>query len=309
MKVLLDYLTMTSRIHSERFFIDVLGLGSYTLMELPGRYGWSTRLYYRGISILYGGTREDVCLEISGTGCRTVEEISGNTFDWFRFCLQFQGDISRRDVNVSRLDIAGDDEDGILNYHRMTLACRHRRYICKARWRMWTDGDEQAIYFGSPASDRRLRIYNKALEQHVEDRHWIRCEMQMRNDNAVSFLLNWFRVQDIGNCYAGVLRDFLRFTTSAPEGKNHARCLTSPWWDLFLGRVGACPQLYVDGGVFTLWHVQRFLERQAASSLKLWLAANDGDFQDIMDMIEGARLNSRQQQLLDRIQGEEYNRQ
>ena len=65
----------------------------------------------------------------------------------------------------------------------------------------------------------------------------------------------------------------------------------------------------MDGGVFTLWHVQRFLERQAASSLKLWLAANDGDFQDIMDMIEGARLNSRQQQLLDRIQGEEYNRQ
>lgn len=272
------------------------------MMDMPGRYGWSTRLYYRGVSLLYGGSREDVCVELSGTGCRTVEEVSGNTYDWFGFLRGFQEDIQRRDVNVSRLDIAGDDHEGILNYRRMTMHCRRRRYISKARWRMWTDGDEQAIYFGSPSSDRRLRIYNKALEQGIDD-HWIRAEMQMRNTNAVSFLLNWFRVEDVGSCYAGVLRDFLRFTTTAPEGKNHARCEITPWWDAFLGQVGACPQMYVNGGVFTLWHVCQFLERQAASSLKLWLEANNGDYQDIMDMIEGAKLNSRQQQLLDKLQG------
>ena len=72
-----------------------------------------------------------------------------------------------------------------------------------------------------------------------------------------------------------------------------------------MDRVGSCPQLYVDGGVYTLWHVQRFLERQAASSLKLWLEANNGDWEDIISMVEGARLNSRQMQLLDRIKREE----
>ena len=273
------------------------------MLEMPGRYGWANRLYYRGISILYGG-QEDVCLEISGTGCRTVEELSGNTFDWFKFFLEFQDDLMVREVNVSRLDIAGDDLEGILNYRRMALHCRHRRYICKARWNMWTDGDEQAIYFGAPASDRRLRIYNKALEQG-QDGNWIRVEMQMRNKNAVSFLLNWFRKADIGACYAVVLRDFLRFTTTTPENNHHSRCETAPWWEKFIDRVGSCPQLYIDGGEYTLWHVQRFLEHQAASSLKLWLQANNGDFQDIIDMIEGAKLNSRQKQLLDRIRQEE----
>ena len=300
MKVLVDYVTMTSQIHSVSYFMEQIGVGSCPMLEMPGRYGWANRLYYRGISILYGG-REDVCLEISGTGCRTVEELSGNTFDWFKFFLEFQDDLMVREVNVSRLDIAGDDLEGILNYRRMALHCRHRRYICKARWNMWTDGDEQAIYFGAPASDRRLRIYNKALEQG-QDGNWIRVEMQMRNKNAVSFLLNWFRKADIGACYAVVLRDFLRFTTTTPENNHHSRCETAPWWEKFIDRVGSCPQLYIDGGEYTLWHVQRFLEHQAASSLKLWLQANNGDFQDIIDMIEGAKLNSRQKQLLDRIQ-------
>lgn len=300
MKVLVDYLTMTSQIHSVSYFMDQIGVGACPMLEMPGRYGWTNRLYYRGVSILYGG-REDVCLEISGTGCRTVEELSGNTFDWFRFFQGFQDDLMVREVNVSRLDIAGDDLEGILNYRRMTLHCRHHRYICKARWNMWTDGDEQAIYFGAPASDRRLRIYNKALEQGQEI-DWIRVEMQMRNKNAVSFLLNWFRTGDVGSCYAVVLRDFLRFTTTTPENNHHSRCETASWWDKFIDRVGSCPQLYIDGGEYTLWHVQRFLEHQAASSLKLWLQANNGDFQDIIDMIEGAKLNSRQKQLLDRIQ-------
>ena len=40
---------------------------------------------------------------------------------------------------------------------------------------------------------------------------------------------------------------------------------------------------------------------QAASSLRLWLEANNGDLTDIVEMIEGARLNRRQQMLLDRI--------
>ena len=86
MKVLVDYVTMTSQIHNIQFFIDRIGVGTCPMLEMPGRYGWANRLYYRGISILYGG-REDVCLEISGTGCRTVEELSGNTFDWFKFFL------------------------------------------------------------------------------------------------------------------------------------------------------------------------------------------------------------------------------
>lgn len=307
MNVLIDYLTMTSKIHSERHFIEMLGLTDCSFLEMPGRYGWQHRLYYRGVSILFGGSRDDICLELSGTGCRTVEEMSNNTFDWFRFLQGFEFDIRTGDVNVSRLDIAGDDHEGILNYSTMVKHCRKERFICKCHRKIWIDGDEQEIMFGAKSSDRRLRIYNKALEQSLDD-HWIRVEMQMRNKNAVSFLLNWFREKDIGSCYGGVLRDFLRFTTSSPDGFHYDRCIVTHWWNKFLGRVESCPQLYVDGGAYTLWHVQRFLERQASSSLKLWLEANNGDWQDIIDMVEGAKLNSRQMQLLDKIQRGEQER-
>lgn len=301
MKVLIDYLTMTSKIHSHWQLLEFLGVKEQSFIEMSGRYGWQNRLYYRGISVLFGGSREDVCLELSGTGCRTVEEVSGNTFDWFKFLQGFEFHLRIGEMNVSRLDIAGDDHEGILKYRCMSMHCRRRRYICKARWNMWTDGAEQAIYFGSPASDRRLRIYNKALERGLEGEDWIRVEMQMRNKNALSFLLNWFREKDIGGCYAGVLLDFLRFTTTTVQNDNYSRCKVCLWWDKFIDRIGMCPQLYVDGGVYSLWHVQNFLERQASSSLKLWLEANGGDWEDIVAMIEHAKLNSRQMQLLDKI--------
>lgn len=304
MKVLIDYLTMTSKIHNERQLLKLLGVEDCGILELPGRYGWLYRLYYRGVSVLFGGSRDDVCLEISGAGCRTVEEISENTFDWFRFFQEFEPDIRTGEVNVSRLDIAGDDLEGILSFQKMVKHGDEGRYICKARWKMKTDWAEQCIYFGSPRSGRRVRIYNKALEQQQEG-HWLRVELQMRDDNAVSFLLNWFREKDIGRCYGGVLRNFLRFTTTAPDGSHYDRLKVTRWWEKFLGQVEGCPQLYIDGGTYTLWHVQRFLERQASSSLKLWLEANNGDWEDIVQMVEGAQLNRRQMQLLNRIQREE----
>lgn len=303
MQVLIDYLTLTSKIHDIHYFIEALGLAGCDFFEMPGRYGWSVRIYFRGVSLLYGGSRDDICLEISGTGCRTVEEVSENTFDWFGFLSGISVDVRNRDVNIARLDIAGDDHDGLLDYRRMTVHCKHRRYICKAHWCMWTDGDEQAIYFGSPKSDRRLRIYNKALEQGLDD-HWIRAEFQLRNDNAVSFLLNWVKSGDVGRCYSGVLRDFLRFTKTTP-GNHSERCEVCAWWQRFIGAAANCRQIYLQGGTYTMLDVEHFIKRQAASSLKLWLEAHNGDFSDILDMCEKSQLNFRQAQLLAKIRGGE----
>ena len=130
--------------------------------------------------------------------------------------------------------------------------------------------------------------------------------MQMRNKAAVSFYLNWIQAQgDIGGCYAGVLNDYIRFIKSPVQDNHYDRVSIAPWWRKFVGGVDKCKQLYLDGGHFDMWTVQHFLERQAASSLKLWLQANHGDMSDIVDMIEGAKLNKRQQDLLDRILSEE----
>lgn len=300
MEVLLDYLTLTSKIYSVVSLIDSLGLSDVNFLDFSGRYGWTDRKYYMGCSFLSGG-RDDVCVELSGTGCRTVEEFTDGRIDWLGWLGQFESDIRCGDVNVSRLDIAGDDRSGLLRHRRMIKHCQERRYVCKARYRIWIDGDEQQIYFGSPASDRRLRIYNKAMEQGVIG-DWTRCEMQMRNKNAVSFLLNWFRIGNIGSTYAGVLRDFLRFTKDVPDGSHYDRVNICRWWDEFIGELGKCSQMYIVGGDYSLEKVRYFLESQCASSLKLFLQVNNGDFDDLIDIIDHARLNSRQKQLLDKIQ-------
>lgn len=299
MQVVLDYLTMSFKSFGWQQIANFLGLGDVVMMETKGRYGWENQLFYRGTHIYFGG-RDDCCLELSGTGCRTLEELSGNTFDWFQFLKQFEQDIRSGEVNVSRVDIAADDREGALNFRRMIPHCKHGRYICKAKWRIWIDGDEQAIYFGSPKSDRRLRIYNKAMEQGIGE-HWLRVEMQMRDVPATSFLLNWFLSGDIGFCYAGVLRDYLRFTTSAPDGSHYDRAMICPWWSRFVGSVGKLPQLYIDGGQYDLMDVERFIQRQCASSLKLFLRAHNGDVSDLLDIMDRAQLNRRQQMLLDKL--------
>ena len=301
MKALIDYLTLTSKIHSTDFFIDKLGLSGCEFIPITGRYGWQNRIFYRGVSILFGGSREDVCVGLSGTGCRTVEEISNFKFNWLDFLSDFEFDIRTRDVTVARLDIAGDDHLGLLEMETLFTYCKARQYICKARFNIWTDGDEQCVYFGSPSSDRRIRIYNKSLEQKKEGTHWIRCEMQMRNKNAVSFLLNWFNIKDIGDCYSGVLLDFLRFTDRSPEGHSE-RCEVEPWWIDFIGAIRKQSQLYIDTTVYyNLDSVYNFLQKQSGSSLKLILEANNGDLQDILDIINKSKLNLRQLRLLETI--------
>ncbi|MBQ1233185.1 MAG: replication initiation factor domain-containing protein, partial [Clostridia bacterium] len=40
------------------------------------------------------------------------------------------------------------------------------------------------IYHGSPKSNMYIRIYDKAAERDLEGIHWIRVEMQMRDEIA-----------------------------------------------------------------------------------------------------------------------------
>jgi len=306
LNVLIDYLTFSSTIHNIDSFIERLGLSGCNFIDMSGRHFYYSRKYYMGCNFYYDAVldgKSSICVELSGSGCRTVEDFSGSSFDWLSFLRDFEAEFRSGEMHISRLDIAADDHDGILKFSKMAASCKHYRYICKSRRRIWTDGDEQEILFGSPKSDRRLRIYNKALEQGAAGPWW-RVEMQMRNDNALSFLLNWFSGGDVGKVYAAVLLDYLRFTSSRVKHNHYDSVDVADWWSDFIGNVEACPQLYLNEKPYTILSVRRFLEKQCSSSLKLWLAVNNGDLSDLLDMVEHTRLNARQQQLLARIESE-----
>lgn len=153
---------------------------------MKGRNGWTKSFYNEGIRILFDG-REDLGVEISGKGCRALETYNNNEFKWSEFLAFLISEPEQ--MNVSRLDIACDDHEGILDMKTMYGHVKSRKFISKAKRCIWTDGDEQSIVIGSPQSDTRLRIYNKGLERGV-NQHWIRAEMQLRDKAADSFIMN-----------------------------------------------------------------------------------------------------------------------
>ena len=302
--VLVDYVTFSDSVNNIFDIMASLGLDDgISWVQIGGRYGWQRARFYRGITI-YSGGREDIGVNISGKGCRTIESLRPS-FDWTGFLLYRLGAERRGEGHISRLDIAADDHDGILRMDKLFHYTASDRYICKAKFHTWTQGSEEHLYFGSPSSDRRVRIYNKALEQGLEDVHWIRAEMQMRDDAAVSFLLNLEQEKgDVGEVYAGVLNGFLRYISEPVQGTHYDRAKVVRWWSQFVGTVRKCPTLRLLGDDYTMVSVYGFLERQAASSLRLWLEAHHGDITDVLAMVEGARLNKRQSELLSKIKEE-----
>ncbi len=307
MHILVDYLTMTSKIHSVQNFIDILGLQSVTFRTEKSKLpSYNTCLIYDGIKI-HWRIKEDiteVCVDLSGKGCRTLEFLNNCEFDWFNFFLDFKEDFESRDCHISRLDIACDDFGGILNMPVLERYTRERKFVCKSKCEPWgTWGRKIEIYHGSEKSDRFIRIYDKALEQGYPEgiAHWIRCEFQFRNECAMSFLLNWYNIKDIGVCYSGVVNDYLRYVTKSTldmTGQNYSRLITCGFWHDFIKTSAKLKQLYLQGKKFELINVQNYIEKQASSSLKTLLIAHNGDLSKIISIIENAKINDRQRDLL-----------
>ena len=293
--ILFDYFRATFKELQAPDLIEYLGLQNLNWIEGRPRDGWSQHDYFNGIH-LYSGGRDDIGIELSGVGCRTVESLNDLAFDWMAlFCwVRQQGDAA----NVSRLDIAGDDKDGILNFETLVKYTKAGKYISKARKRHWTDGDERIIMFGSSASATRLRIYDKALERGVEG-HWMRCEFQLRDEAADSFIANYIQNGDIGETYGGVLLNYLRYTTKAPDPEvshNYDSLKTTKWWSEFVGTSRKIKNVTVGGLEYNLQSLDDFITKQCASSIRTFLTVSSLD--RLLKIAETTPFSAKQKQLL-----------
>lgn len=206
MQILVDFLTFSDRSERFDFWLDFFEFNLDEFEDIAPARGWFYHKYFGGIHVYYGG-REDIGFEFSGRGCRSLESLHKLSFDWLNF-FRLLFDMN---IHISRLDIACDETEGILNFDKLVMATAAHKYVSRARRRVYSQGDERNIIFGSPQSDTRLRIYDKALERSnalhdgsISDEHWIRVEMQMRNEAAMSFVRNLVTGgYDIGACFLG----------------------------------------------------------------------------------------------------------
>lgn len=265
--ILYDWLTVSSKNEDPQAWVKLLGMESCGWDELGhGRNGYRKGLYFGSISILYDGNPGmGACLDMSGQGCRSFEEYGTGDFDGlFRLFQQGEG------YHVTRLDVSFDDHSGILDIERLfddtrskELVNRFRKYGVQEEFDDGRPGI--TVYHGSKKSAVLIRIYDKAAERGLpEDQHWVRVELQLRDERASAFC---FDPAPIGVLFRGVLVNYVRYVDDPGTDSNRWRWPMKDYWSDLIEQVGRI-RLYVKPGVeYNIGQLDRFVFEQASNAM------------------------------------------
>ncbi len=281
--ILIDWFSATTRIWEPVQLITYLGLDIGQFQTSYGFYGYHDRLFYGGISIHFNLRNDEqhnsVMLEMSGQGCRQFETSSAAGFTQL-FC-----DVDNGDFEIKRLDIAYDDVDkesnGLLDIGIIARYTLHQRFVTKWGGGQVVDSFKNGsnneamvqaltVQFGSRQSAIMLRIYDKAQERGGLDYHWVRAEMVLKGQRASAFIAELLSGKPIGELYAGVLRNYLRFIRL--DHSRRERCSTVGWWEKFLAGAASI-KLYSTKTVdYNLARVREYVINQAGNSIETYMA-------------------------------------
>lgn len=269
--VIYDWLSFTSKQHSPEELIAALGLSHCPWTEIKGARGYMDRLYFGCISVHYNG-REDmgVWCEMSGQGCRNFEDLTTLLNKWddlFSF-------IHSNRLHMTRLDVAYDDHAGVLNIERIAEDTQAQRFVSRMKyWEVVRSSQGVSIQIGSPQSKVLVRIYDKAAERGYGDgRHWVRVELQLRDGRAEEFS----RIpMDIGEAFAGVLLNYLRFVEPDETDSNKSRWQTADYWYAFIGDVSRIKIFTIPGGAYNLEKCRHYVFDMAGNAVDAMLQCCD----------------------------------
>ncbi len=280
-RILIDYFTFVSKIDDERTIIRLLGLEDLPFEEAPGLYFYSKSLRYENkIIILFGGHKfkdangkicmdNNVCVQMSGKGCRVFETNSKYSFmDLIKYLYE-----NSDDYNITRIDLAYDDFSGIFDMQTLISDVRAKNYITKTRkWKIEEGSDGSSIYFGSIHSLIRLRIYDKAAEQLINDgTHWVRVELQLRDDRSqaiVNYINSGICIDEV---YFNALNNYIRFVEPS-EDTNKSRWNLKSYWDKFLEYYGKLSLYCEPGDYYCNERLEKFVRVQCSAAVSSFVA-------------------------------------
>ena len=161
-KILIDYLTFTSKIHDRDCLINYLGLDNKNVMfeSRPGLYMYNDRLIFNEINIMYNGRNDDmgVCCQMSGQGCRAFESFGTGDFNSIFADVKYH--FSENEMNITRIDLAYDDFDGVLDINQICSSVRNHNYVSPFHWWQTEEGSQGcSCYIGAPSSDFRIHSW------------------------------------------------------------------------------------------------------------------------------------------------------
>lgn len=146
-------------------------------------------------------------------------------FDWQIFFWRL---MNHYHASLSRLDIAMDDMEGILDLGLMESKMKSGEIIsCWRQGRPMANFDlvtgepkGKTLYFGSRTSEMMRRFYDKKEREREEyeelgkelPEHWIRCELEMKGERANTFAMLYYASideKDFGTIFCEMWDNFI----------------------------------------------------------------------------------------------------
>ena len=258
--VLYDWLSFTSKLHTPEELIDALGLSHVNWTITKGARGYQDRKYFSYISIHYNGRPDmGVWEEMSGQGCRTFESLSA--VGWERL-FSF---IRENGLKITRLDVAYDDHTGVIPLGEIVNDTQSGMFISKSNyWETVLSSKGSTVQIGSPQSRVLIRIYDKAMERNCPPGiHWIRCEIQLRDDRAIQFSNIPL---PIGEAFAGVLLNYLRFVEPSDD-ENKWRWPMKDYWSALVDDAERISIYQAPGMEYNEERCKRYVVNQAGNAI------------------------------------------
>lgn len=281
------------KISSHDEVIEILQLEKNQFVEMEtGMLGYKRQLRFGNIVILSEG-RENmgVHLIMSGQGCREYEELRpGNWFNLFRDILRLG--------KFTRIDLAIDDFAGYFTVRK--LSRKLKEGLCRSKFKsakrieniIIEDGQTkgETLYFGSGSSRIKIRFYDKLQERiaagkeiEKDIKHWVRSEIQARDERANILATFILAGEPIGDIAAGILKNYVAFLDRG-SCSNKARWPFAKWWDKFLGDVEKI-RLTEVAPDRTVEKARAWIDHQVRKTLGMLFLAYDSDLHWLIDVL------------------------
>ena len=273
-------------------------IGIQSGWELRGRgvRGYGDAYYRDSIQIHFGGMQDNVWLEMSGQGCRAFESDSTHKDYNVIFAALMA---NPKSMKLTRLDVAFDDFSGLLDIERLAKDTMPHRFDPEnRRWKSklnYTDvqmtSNGTSCYVGSLKSMLVIRFYDKLAERLAkmrgrEDRekvresipHWVRCEIQLRDDRALEFvrylcgkdsITGATEPMELGQAFSGVLANYLDYGYEVPARDNPDKMVWHrfPYWKKFLQTVEPISLYRKPGRGYNLERMVNFVQNNAGNAI------------------------------------------
>lgn len=272
-KIIYDWLSFTTKIHSLDSIIGFLGLVNVPFEECRGRYCYNDRLSYDGINIMYNG-RDDmgICVEFSGQGCRNFETFgTGDYQSIFDLIIEnWSPDKEKRQMNITRLDVAYDDLIGVLDLNYLMTAAQKGEYVsrCEDIEVIYSNKGCSVCHGSRTSSNVYIRIYDKKMERNRSDLdHWIRCEIKLKDECARGFI----NIDgDLRKNYFDVLNNYLRYVIPTDDS-NKRRAASSPQWLSFIESWDSVSVFDKPGTSYNLSHLDGYITSQLSGAISTYI--------------------------------------